>query len=77
VVGGLAAADPPLAAGVVEACRLAVKGWGDARRANVAPTQRDLKIVTRLQDLQARGAGIDWSSEAQILAGFVARLDQP
>jgi hypothetical protein len=77
VVGGLAAADPPLAARVVEACRLAIKGWGDARRANVPPTQRDLKIVTRLQELQARGAGIDWSSEAQILAGFVARLDQP
>jgi hypothetical protein len=35
VVGGLAAADPPLAARVVEACRLAIKGWGDARRANV------------------------------------------
>lgn len=77
VVGGLAAADPPLAAGVVEACRLAIKGWGDARRANVPPTQRDLKIVTRLQELQARGAGIDWSGEGQILAGFVARLDQP
>jgi len=58
-------------------CTLAVNAWAAARRRNVAPTERDQQIVTRLQSIQALGTAPDvLSSEAAKLPGFLAALDR-
>jgi hypothetical protein len=74
LIGRLAAAG--LDDSTENVLNLSVTNWAGARRNNVPPSDRDQRIVQRLQGIQARGTTVDLPSEASKLRGFVQGLPQ-